>query len=199
MQKKLKVIKKSTFYEVCGKRILDLTITIPALLLASPIFLIIGIFIKLDSQGSIIYKQKRAGKNKKEFSIYKFRTMVSNADKIGPNSTTPGDNRITKIGKILRQTSLDELPQLVNVLINDMSLVGYRPGLKDTEIKKDNSGLYKLKPGITGYAQINGRSDLNKEEKRNWELRYLDDVSLLTDIKVLFKTVGVILLGKGSY
>lgn len=190
---------KKYIYSRYAKRGIDFLISLIALVILAPILLLIGIIIKLDSPGPIIYKQLRVGKDTKEFYIYKFRTMVSNADKIGPNKTVVQDTRITRIGGILRKFSLDELPQLINVLIGDMSLVGYRPGLKehysDDEIK---SHLFNYKPGITGYAQINGRSKLTRDEKRSWEFKYCDDISLITDVKIIIQTIQKVIIREGA-
>lgn len=183
-----------SFYNTKGKRILDLVLTVPATLLLLPVGVVVGIAIKIDSQGPIIYKQKRIGKGAKEFSIFKFRTMVSNADKIGSLSTQANDNRITRTGKILRKLSLDELPQLLNVLLGNMSIVGYRPGVRldYTNDELENGFLFTVKPGITGYAQVNGRSALTLEEKRSWEIKYIREISFLTDLKLIIKTIGVV-------
>lgn len=190
--------KKNEFYKNYGKRLLDLIISIPILIILLPLFGIIGITIKMDSTGPIIYKQKRVGKDKKDFYVYKFRTMVMNADKVGPASTKYGDDRITKFGSVLRRTSIDELPQLINVLIGDMSLIGYRPGVRDEDFENKYGALFELKPGITGYAQVNGRSNLTPEEKRYWELKYLDDINFITDSKIIMNTLKVVFTGKGS-
>ncbi len=192
------VFERNGFYRLVGKRLLDLLITIPALILLIPFFLVVAVIIKLDSSGSVIYKQKRVGKNAKEFYIYKFRTMVANADKLGPSSTKDDDNRITKVGKILRSLSIDELPQLINVLLGQMSIVGYRPGVLGNYSDSDlNSKIFSVKPGITGYAQVNGRSALTLEEKRYWENKYVEDISFLTDIKILLKTIAIVLNKRG--
>ena len=122
--------------------------------------------------------------------------MIKNADKVGPLSTLNNDNRITKIGKILRKTSLDELPQLFNVLNGTMSLIGYRPDVFRDE-DDYNDIKYTLKPGITGYAQVNGRSSLTGEQKLNWERKYVKDISFSTDIKILLKTIEIVLFRKG--
>jgi lipopolysaccharide/colanic/teichoic acid biosynthesis glycosyltransferase len=189
---------KKSFYLVFGKRFMDIVISFLVIVALLPVLLIIAVLIKLDSEGPVIYKQKRVCKGATEFCVYKFRTMIVNADKIGPSSTEDGDKRITKIGETLRRFSLDELPQLFNVLRGEMSLVGYRPGVAEDYTSDElNSDIFKLKPGITGYAQINGRSSLTLEEKRNWELRYVKEVSMKTDLKILIKTVGVVLKRDG--
>lgn len=192
--------KNTTLYQLCGKRMVDIIIAFTILITFLPIFFLIAILIKLDTRGPILYKQKRVGKATKEFYVFKFRTMVVNADRIGPTSTHVGDIRITKVGTILRKLSLDELPQLINVLIGDMSIVGYRPGVKenftDEELK---SGIFSLRPGITGFAQVNGRSSLTKYEKRQWEMKYVEEVSFITDMKVLYKTVKKVIKKEAAY
>lgn len=192
-------LEPQRFYISIGKRIMDLLITIPSLIILMPILFIIGILIRTDSSGEIFYRQTRMGRFCKEFSIYKFRTMIAEADKVGPLSTEQGDTRITKVGKILRKYSLDELPQLLNVLKGDMSIVGYRPGLKKNYSSNDlNSELFKLKPGITGYAQIYGRSRLTSDERRAWEHKYAENISLAEDIKIIIKTVRIVVSAEGT-
>lgn len=156
------------FYKKYGKRWIDIVVSFIALILLLPIFLLVGLLIKIDSPGAVIYKQKRVGVGVQDFYIYKFRTMVSNADKIGPTSTKVGDSRVTKIGKILRKLSLDELPQLFNVFLGQMSLVGYRPGVQENYSERDlESRIFYIKPGITGYAQVMGRSNLTREDRKS--------------------------------
>lgn len=201
MLKELEQARKSkaNLYRVLGKRIFDLIISLFALIILSPMLIIIVIVIKIDSKGSAIYKQRRVGKGKKEFNVYKFRTMIVDADKIGPKSTKQGDRRITKVGKILRKYSLDEVPQLCNVLIGNMSIVGYRPGIKENYTMEDlNSELFTVKPGITGYAQVNGRSKLTSLERRSWELKYIITISLVVDIKIVLKTIKMVILSEGT-
>lgn len=196
------IIKKQSksFYTIYVKRGIDIIVSSIAIVILVPIFLVVGVLIKLDSSGPIIYKQRRVGRDARDFYVYKFRTMVSDADKIGPTSTKLGDTRVTKIGKILRKLSLDELPQLLNVLIGQMSLVGYRPGVRKNYTENDlESSIFCVKPGITGYAQVMGRSCLTKENKRAWELKYVEDISLKTDIKIIWLTVKTVLTGESAY
>lgn len=196
MQTELEIRKRNNeFYKKYGKRLLDLIVSIPSLIILLPLFAVIGIAIKIDAKGPIIYKQKRVGKNKQDFYVYKFRTMVFNADKIGPTSTKTDDSRITRVGKVLRKFSLDELPQLANVFLGEMSIVGYRPGVRNdySSDELENSNLFIVKPGITGYAQVNGRSRLSLEEKRYWEKKYIRDISFSTDLKIIIKTIKVVL------
>lgn len=183
-------------YKSFGKPLIDRFFASIGIVVLLPVFIIISFLIFLDDGFPIIYKQLRVGKNAKGFYIYKFRTMIKNADKVGPLSTSKNDERITNIGKFLRKTSLDELPQLFNVLNGTMSLIGYRPDVfRDEDDYKDIK--YTLKPGITGYAQVNGRSSLANEQKLNWERKYVKDISFLIDIKILFKTFEIVLLRKG--
>ncbi|NWF90654.1 MAG: sugar transferase [Ignavibacteriaceae bacterium] len=189
------------------KRILDIFSSAIALLLLSPILLIIACGVMISSGTPIFYYQERVGKNWKRFQIIKFRTMINNADKIGPGISSEDDKRITKMGKFLRKYKLDELPQLFNVLLGDMSLIGPRPEIpKYAEIyKEDYSKILKLKPGITDYASITYRNEaalLNGKaegetfylenilpEKITLYKKYLKDISLKTDIKILVATV----------
>jgi len=163
-------------------------------------FIVISILIKLDSKGAIFYKQTRIGKNTKEFKIFKFRTMVNDADKIGGYSTVVGDSRITKIGKFLRRTSLDELPQFLNVLFGDMSFIGPRP---DVPAQKKNYtddewiNRHQVLPGITGIAQSRNRHGTTNSSRKRYDIFYNKKVSLWLDIKIVLWTLKV--LKKGSY
>ncbi len=186
-------------YTFFGKKLVDIILALPSVVVLMPLFIIIIILIKMDSPGSAIYKQKRLGRYAQEFEIYKFRTMVVNADKIGPGSTSANDRRVTKIGQRLRRWSLDELPQLFNIIKGDMSIVGYRPGLKkDYSEEEISSGIFDLKPGLTGYAQVNGRSNISMQAKRYYEAKYAEDVSFILDVKIIFKTIGVVLRAKDA-
>lgn len=183
-------------YNYYFKPLIDKILALTGIVFLLPVFIIISLLIFFDDGLPVIYKQLRVGKNAKGFYIYKFRTMIKNADKVGPLSTSNNDNRITKTGKFLRNTSLDELPQLFNVLNGTMSLIGYRPDVFRDE-DDYNDIKYTLKPGVTGYAQVNGRSCLNSEQKLEWEQKYVKDISFMTDIKILLKTIVIVLFRKG--
>ncbi len=183
------------------KRIFDILASGIALIVLLPIFVIIGIFIKIDSKGPVFFMQKRAGKDGKIFRTYKLRTMIDKAEKIGLGyDIEKNDFRITRIGKYLRW-GIDELPQLINVLKGEMSLVGPRPTLlyqvnQYTEWEKQR---LKMKPGITGWALVNGRNSLSWLEKINLDIWYINYFSLYLDIKILIKTLFVVAKGKGLY
>lgn len=183
-------------WQLLFKRGFDFIASLVGLIILSPLFLIIAILIKIDSQGPIFFKQVRGGKYNKYFKIYKFRTMCNNAEKIGLGyKTNSNDSRITKIGNILRKTSLDELPQLINIVRGEMSIVGPRPALTVQTDKYDPYERKRLdvKPGVTGYAQVNGRNSLSWDEKIELDRYYVEKFSILLDIKILFKTIGVVL------
>lgn len=167
--------------------------------LSLPVFLPVFIIIRLTSKGNAIYSQSRVGKDCKLFQLYKFRSMYIGADKHG-YQTTDGDSRITPVGNFIRKTSIDELPQIFNVLKGDMSLVGPRP---DTPMQKTNyseedwNTRHQVRPGITGLAQINGRSNIGTKERLYYDLEYVKKHSIWFDIIILFKTVKVA-VGKGT-
>ncbi|MGB9730955.1 MULTISPECIES: sugar transferase [Calditerrivibrio] len=193
-------------YKYFGKRIMDVIFSALAILLLLPVFIVIALLIKLDSKGPIFYRQIRMGKDFKPFGLYKFRTMVVDADKIGPLVTKDRDPRITKVGYYLRKWKLDELPQFLNVLKGDMSLVGPRPEVERFVklFKDDYSIVLTVKPGITDYATILFRDEediiaqLDDIEKgytqvilpKKIELykKYIEDISFFTDIKLLYLT-----------
>ena len=179
------------------KRILDLIFGLFLSIILIPVFIIIVAIIVIDDGFPVIYKQERVGKEGKLFGIYKFRSMVKNADKIGPTSTASGDKRITKSGRILRKTSLDELPQVWNVVKGDMSFIGYRPGVmsEETDLKAKK---YRQRPGITGMAQTHGRSNITLDELHYWEDYYADNISFTLDVKIFFKTFAFVLGGKNG-
>ena len=178
----------------------------------SPVFLILAICIKIDSKGPVIFAHKRIGKNGKEFNMYKFRSMYENAEEMienfneeqkiewQENFKLDNDPRITKVGRLLRKTSLDELPQIVNIIKGDLSIIGPRP-IVDEELKKygDNKEKFlSITPGLTGYWQANGRSNTTYEERMQMELYYIDNQSLLLDIKIFFKTIVSVIKKEGA-
>ena len=166
-----------------------------ALLVLLPIFAIIGISIKLDSKGPVFFIQERAGKEGKIFKAYKLRTMIDNAEKIGLGyEIAKDDNRITWVGKHLRW-GIDELPQLINVFNGDMSLVGPRPTLIEqvNQYSKEHRRRLEMKPGITGWALVNGRNKLSWPEKIKLDIWYIDHWSIWLDLKILFKTIWVVI------
>jgi len=182
-------------YERYIKRVLDVVISLTALIILSPLLLVIAIIIKLGSPGPVIFRQKRYGKNKEFFDICKFRTMRTDAPKDVPTNDLRGaKNYITPVGKVLRVTSLDELPQLWNILKGDMSLIGPRPALwnqYDLMELRDKYGASMIRPGLSGWAQVNGRDylsrDLEKKARRDGE--YANNISLAFDLKCFLLTI----------
>ncbi|CEO33968.1 sugar transferase [Paraclostridium sordellii] len=182
--------KKSVYTMI--KRLIDIIMSSLGIIILSPLFLIIAILIKLESRGPIIFKQVRAGKNSEPFYIYKFRSMKRDAPNKSTNDFKDADIFITKIGKFIRKTSIDELPQLFNILKGDMSIVGPRPViLKEIDLIKlrKEYNVDSLLPGITGWAQINGRDNIGDEEKVNYDYEYLVKKSIKLDIYIIFMTV----------
>lgn len=175
------------------KRLIDFCLALVGLIILSPVFLILSLLIKFDSKGPVFFKQKRIGKNKKKFSIYKFRTMKIDAPNDAPTHLLENpDFFITKIGKYLRKTSLDELPQIINILKGEMSIIGPRPALwnqYDLIAERDNYGANDIPAGITGWAQINGRDELSIEEKAKLDGEYVENISLIMDIKCFYSTI----------
>ncbi|MFR4161299.1 MAG: sugar transferase [Paraclostridium sordellii] len=183
------------------KNILDRILALIGIIAISPILFITAFIIKIESEGPIIFKQDRVGKDGKIFKVYKFRSMIENAQYIGAGLYFEGedDPRITKSGKFIRKTSIDELPQLFNVLKGEMSLVGPRPLLKITidEMTDRQRRRLLMKPGMTGLAQINGRNELSIKERIENDLEYIENYSLILDVKIILRTIGVVLLRKG--
>jgi exopolysaccharide biosynthesis polyprenyl glycosylphosphotransferase len=182
------------------------------LTLALPLLIVIAIAIKLDSKGPVIFRQVRVGRGGHEFGVYKFRTMVVNADemlaKLAAANEHDGllfkmrkDPRVTRVGRILRKYSLDELPQLINVLVGHMSLVGPRPPLPSEVARYDGDIARRLlvKPGITGLWQVSGRSDLSWEDGLRLDLYYVENWSLAADLVIMWKTVGAVMASRGAY
>lgn len=175
------------------KRMLDFILSLIALIILSPILLIVAILVRIKLGSPIIFKQQRPGKNEKIFTLYKFRTMTDNKDENG--NLLPDSERLTKFGKILRSTSLDELPELVNILKGDMAIVGPRPLLVKylpyyTEEEKHR---HDVRPGLTGLAQICGRNNLDWNERFEMDLKYVNSVSFKEDLIIIFKTISSVL------
>ena len=181
------------------KRCLDLIFSLIALVGSLPILLLACVAIKLESPGAVLYRQWRSGRDGKPFQILKLRTMVDGADRLGPALTQSVDPRITRIGSMLRRWSIDELPQLLNVLAGQMSLVGPRPELITIAARYSprQQGVLRALPGITGWSQINGRDDLSIAEKLELDLDYAMNRTTLWDLIILTRTVRVVLGGRG--
>lgn len=205
-------MKKRNRYHSIIKRGIDLAVATFGLILCAPTMIFIAILVKLDSPGPIIFAHKRIGKDGKGFKMFKFRSMVHDAEEILKRDSElkrayendykiKSDPRITKIGKFIRNHSLDELPQIINVLRGEMSLVGPRPVIED-ELRKYGPLAEKLlvvKPGITGLWQISGRSNISYEERVKIDTDYIENYSILMDLKILFKTIPVVIFGSGAY
>ena len=184
-------------YLLFGKRIVDLFLTIPALILFSPVIAIIALFVKFKLGGSIFFKQQRPGRNGVPFTIYKFRTMTDT--RYSDGTLRPDAERLTKFGSLLRSTSLDELPELFNILKGDMSLVGPRPLLMQylTRYTLEQARRHDVRPGITGWAQINGRNAITWEKRFEFDLWYIDHCTLWLDIKIILLTVYKVIKREG--
>lgn len=184
------------FYKNYGKRAIDFCISLVMLIIISPLLLIIAIIVKLDSKGPAVFVQERLTLGGRVFKMYKFRTMVVNAEKIGTGAYSfDHDPRITKAGNILRKLSLDELLQLVNIVKGDMAFIGPRPILtyhpcKYEEYSEEEKTVFTVRPGISGWAQVNGRNSVDWEERFKLNEWYVQHVSLWLDIKIVFMTIA---------
>lgn len=200
------------WFQFAVKRIFDILVSTILFIILSPILLILVIWIKLDSEGEAVFMQTRVGTGGRPFTIYKFRTMVKNADRMFNKSVDKenlgefvfqdkDDPRITKSGKFLRKTSLDELPQLINILKGDMSLIGPRPEIPAiADLYSDHEKIrLMVKPGVSGLAQVNGRGDLELSKTIAYDVSYVKEFSLWMDLKIFFKTFKVVILGEGAY
>ena len=185
------------------KRFFDIITSLLMLIVLSPVFLITAIAIKCDSKGGVIFKQKRLGRNGKPFNCYKFRSMYVTAPKNCATSLLQNPTQYqTRVGKVIRKLSLDELPQLWCVFIGTMSFIGYRPLILEEEKCNEmrcNLGVFNVRPGISGYAQVYGRDDVYYKNKAIMDAEYVKKASLWLDIKLAFKTVGVVLNRKGNH
>ena len=183
------------------KRIIDFILSLIGLIVLSPVFIVLCIWIKLDSKGPIFFKQKRVGKNKEYFNILKFRTMYIDTPKDMPtHMLSDPEQYITKAGKFLRKTSLDELPQIINILKGEMAVIGPRPALwnqEDLIEERDKYQANDIRPGLTGWAQINGRDELEINVKASLDGYYVEHISFLFDIKCFFGTITSVLKHEG--
>lgn len=205
-----KINKKKVQFAV--KRVMDVILSLIGIIILIPFYLIIALAIKLDSKGPVLFKQVRVGKNGDNFKIYKFRTMIVSAEskrelEIDPENMdsfvfqSKSDSRVTKVGSFLRKTSLDEIPQLFNVLFGTMSLVGPRPEIPDV-VKYYPEEYYQrllVLPGITGLAQINGRGEIELGKTIHFDLTYIENFSILYDIKILFSTALKVFKREGAF
>ena len=194
------------------KRLFDIVISLISLLALIPVFIIIALAIKLDSKGPVFYAQTRVGKKGKRFKMYKFRSMCKDADKKlpeiyhlnekdGPVFKISNDPRITRVGQFIRKTSIDELPQFLNILRGDMSVVGPRPPLikEVSQYTPYQAQRLNVKPGLTCYWQISGRSNVSFQEWVELDLKYINERGMLTDLKIIFRTIPAVLFGIGAY
>jgi lipopolysaccharide/colanic/teichoic acid biosynthesis glycosyltransferase len=189
-----------SLFHIC-KRGLDIFIALSAMVILLPVLIVIGLIIRLSSKGPAIFKQQRAGKNGRPFVFYKFRTMKLDVEPFGPSPKSGEDPRLIKVGKFLREYSLDELPQLLNVLKGDMSIVGPRP-LYISQIPEWNERQKKrllVRPGLTGRAQIRGRGELTREEKLELDVKYVETATFLADIRIILATIVQIFNRKNIY
>lgn len=186
-------------YKHFFKRILDIVLALTALLFLFPILLLVVILIKIDSKGSVFYIKERVGENEMLFDFYKFRTMTD-VDRSQYKQVYQGDSEITKVGAVLRRSKIDELPQLLNVLIGDMSIIGPRPCLPNMQHRfgKYAEERFKAKPGLSSLAATKGSIYLTFEEKGYWDKYYVDNISFIMDIKIILKTIKVVVVGEAK-
>lgn len=179
------------------KRFLDFTLSLLALILLSPVMLIIAILVRIKLGTPVIFKQQRPGKNEKIFTLYKFRTMTDKKDENG--NLLPDSERLNKFGKLLRSTSLDELPELVNIIKGDIAIVGPRPLLVGylPLYNEEQKHRHDVRPGLTGLAQVNGRNSISWEEKFKDDLKYVNKITFIGDTKIILKTVGKVFKREG--
>ena len=189
-----------SLYGIC-KRGLDLLIAVPAIIILLPVFVVLTTVIRLTGGGPAFFKQERAGRAGKGFIFYKLRTMRTDVDPFGPSPKSGHDPRLTKVGRFLREYSLDELPQLFNVLKGDMSVVGPRPLylLQMPEWSERQKKRLLVRPGLTGLAQVSGRGELTREEKLELDVKYVETAGILTDIKIVLATISLVFKRRSIY
>jgi len=201
--KKYKVeTKEAAFYDLVTS-FLDIIAALIGLIITFPVMLIVGVLIKIEDNGPIFYKQERLGKGGKHFWIYKLRSMRMDAEKYGMQWAEKDDPRITKIGNFIRKTRIDELPQLFNIIIGDMKLIGPRPERPELtfQFEEETPGFINrlaVKPGLTGWAQVNGGYEITPAEKAKLDIYYIKHRNLLMDFKIILKTIRVVLTGDGA-
>jgi lipopolysaccharide/colanic/teichoic acid biosynthesis glycosyltransferase len=184
------------------RRAVDIVVSATGLLLTSPVLALAALAVRVETRGPVIYRQRRSGLHGREFDVLKLRTMVQGAEHMGAGlAVNENDARITRVGAFLRRTSLDELPNLVNVLRGDMSLIGPRPTLpvQVAQYSERERGRLRVKPGITGWAQVNGRASLPWSERIELDLYYIEHRSLALDVQILWRTIGMVLGGSDLY
>lgn len=188
---------KGGIYRRCVKRQMDFILSLIAIIILSPVFLVVAILVRIKLGSPVIFKQKRPGLSEKIFTMYKFRTMTDKRDENG--ELLPDSVRLTKFGQFLRSTSLDELPELFNILKSDMSIVGPRPLLVQylPLYNKYQKRRHEIRPGLTGLAQVSGRNTISWEDKFNLDIQYVDNVSLIEDWKIIFLTIKKVLVREG--
>lgn len=184
-------------YKKYIKRILDIILSLIAIIITLPIFLIIGILVLIFIGQPAIFRQKRPGKNEKIFTMYKFRTMTNKKDENG--NLLPDELRLTKLGKFLRKTSLDEIPEFINILKGDMSFVGPRPLLVEylPYYKEEEHHRHDVRPGLTGLAQVNGRNNLDWNDKFQKDLEYVNNITFINDVKIIIDTIKIVFKREG--
>jgi lipopolysaccharide/colanic/teichoic acid biosynthesis glycosyltransferase len=184
------------------RRLFDIVVASAALVVAAPVIALAALAIRLESRGGVIYRQRRVGKDGHEFDVLKLRTMVAGAEHIGAGlAVNAGDARITRVGRILRRTSLDELPNLVNVLRGEMAIVGPRPTLpaQVAQYSERERGRLAVRPGLTGWAQVNGRTSLPWAQRIELDLWYIEHRTWRLDLQILWRSVRMVVQGEGLY
>lgn len=190
-------VKRGNMYQKYIKRGLDFILALIASIILSPVMLIVAVLVRVKLGSPVLFKQQRPGKNEKIFNMYKFRTMTDERDENG--ELLPDEVRLTKFGKTLRSTSLDELPELFNIVKGDMSIVGPRPLLVRylPLYNERQKHRHDVRPGFTGLAQVNGRNSISWEEKFEWDVKYVEHITFWGDVKIIFKTVKTVLTHEG--
>lgn len=196
------VCKENKMYDI-STRLIDIILSISGLMVGIPLMIVFGMLIKMEDNGPVLYKQKRVGKYGKVFNLYKIRSMRTDAEKYGAKWAQENDPRILRVGKFIRKTRIDEIPQLFNILKGDMKIVGPRPErpMFTYQFEEETPGFINrllVKPGLTGLAQVNGGYEMTHEEKLNWDMKYIKNRKLKEDMLIILKTVHVILTGHGA-